>query len=635
MVDFCGVLLKPGRSAETAQRIVAGMLAQRDDKVFDCHARQIDDHLWLGFAAPKVFQHERARRGMITVRDGFACFGDVALYNRDRLNQPDAGEDDVSVLHRWLRRGGDLGIVNGDFGAGTYDLNQQKLSLFRDQTGVGAILHADHADGLVFGNHPRFFLGAGLANLDLDPVSMAAFIVMQYAGVNRHYLTGVTEIPLSHLKTAWPGRTDAASRYWTLSQSNNHGYKGQECIEHVREVFERAVLSRAEGAERIGVSLSGGLDSSSVAGVLASADPTKEILGFAHRPGLAPHERDLRDDGPYIDAVDRHWPNLKVDRVLSNDKDVFHGAEFWAQHALSPCHDTFYFGTAALEEAATAAGVDILLDGYSGDDTLSCWGDQVLFDALVSGKPGLALQEFKRLFNDGRRQPWANIKACLIRPLVPRKLMEWRERRRGTHWTQNSALRDEWLTDPRLRDVLIEGEFEDLLPPYTRVRDNMIGAASVSNSIGSAHQQRYVGNRGLRQRSPMMDVDLMIATYWTPIDLFVSPNRDRELIRSVCAPVLPEEVLKRPNKAKFVQDMSARFEQVLDKAPDLNLHPNNMVWSEIVDFKRWRGEISNAKGRELASPPPDFSSVFYLVYAPVMASRFANQMSAILADARS
>lgn len=630
MVNFCGVLLKPGRSAETARRIVKGMLAEHDRPGFECHDRKIDDHLWVGFAEPRVFAHERKRRGLITVRDGLACFGDVALYNRHRLNQPDTREDDVTALHRWLRRDGDLGVVNGDFSAGTYDLEARKLTLFRDQVGVGSILHTQHPDGFVFANNARFLPGAGIPGLDLDPVTLAAFVALQFDCVHRHYLTGVHEMPLAHRISAKPGTDPVTEQYWDVTETDGHGYKGQDCIEHIRELFVRAVAARIEGANRPGICLSGGLDSSSVAGVVAHLRAEQEIFGFAHMPGAAMDHDARADDRPFVNIIEKHWPNLTVTPVTSNHKDVFHGSEFWAEHKFSPCHDAGFFASSSLHDSAVASGVDVLLDGYAGDDTLSCWGDHVFYEALLSGKVRLAAQELQRLFRDKRRTLRNHVLTSLVRPLVPQFIIAARARRRGSHWTQTSSLYPKWFDDPELHQLLVAGELDAMTPNFTRMRDNIAGAVGVSNSTGYNHRQFYLGERGLRQRSPMQDRDLITALYWTPVELFVSAKRDRELIRSVCAPFLPEEILARSSKAAFVQDMNARLEQTIASTPELLEKPDNVVWSDVVSYSQWVNEIE--KRRHLIVPP--FWDIFVMMYPAIFASRFAENTNQVLAAAR-
>src|SRR4029453_15950925 len=138
----------------------------------------------------------------------------------------------------------------------------------------------------------------------------------------------------------------------------------EEYEQEFRELFTRAIDCHIRGAARVGVFLSGGIDSSCVAGVpqqirARAAQPPIAALTLAY-PGQP------CDETPYSTAVVEKWqlPFVRVDATASAFGTVDAQA---ARYLDSPAYPTSTL-TTSLRERAAASGVGVVLTGYGGDE---------------------------------------------------------------------------------------------------------------------------------------------------------------------------------------------------------------------------------------------------------------------------
>src|SRR5262249_53766762 len=152
-------------------------------------------------------------------------------------------------------------------------------------------------------------------------------------------------------------------RYWDLDPRVTADATDEEHAERFGELFRAAVECRVRDADSVGVLLSGGIDSSSIAGV-AHAVRGARGLPPPHAFSATFPGRDC-DESPYIDAVVRRWglPATRVEAVLSSRADLEAYAARYLDVPMTP-------GTTGdvLRRRAAAMGVGTILTGLGGDD---------------------------------------------------------------------------------------------------------------------------------------------------------------------------------------------------------------------------------------------------------------------------
>jgi asparagine synthase (glutamine-hydrolysing) len=172
------------------------------------------------------------------------------------------------ILHAYQAWGDDcLSHLIGDFAFAVWDGPRQRLLCARDHFGVKPFFYGRSGQELVFSNtldcvrsHPR------ISN-SLNELAIADFLM--FDGNQDPGTTAFADI-----KRLPPGNCLVCSsagievkRYWSLPVDLDVRYRSNDdYVEHFRMILEQAVSDRIR-SDRIGVAMSGGLDSTSVAAV--------------------------------------------------------------------------------------------------------------------------------------------------------------------------------------------------------------------------------------------------------------------------------------------------------------------------------------------------------------------------------
>src|SRR6185436_12008326 len=179
-------------------------------------------------------------------------------------------DSDTEVLLRGYAEQGPamLDRLNGMFAFAIWDRTERRLFVARDRLGVKPLYYAQRDGVLFFASEPKGIFAAGFG-ASFDPDSWEELLCFRYrAGERTPYEGGMRLLP-GHTLTWHEGRT-SLTRWWSLrAAASRRGLPPGRSDAWFQETFESAVAYRRISDVPVGVLLSGGLDSTSVAAVLA------------------------------------------------------------------------------------------------------------------------------------------------------------------------------------------------------------------------------------------------------------------------------------------------------------------------------------------------------------------------------
>ncbi|HYH82834.1 MAG TPA: asparagine synthase-related protein [Longimicrobium sp.] len=181
----------------------------------------------------------------------------------------------------------------GDFAFAAWDASARRLFCARDPVGVKLLYHASPGGGFVCSNTlecVRLHPGVGST---LDDVAVADFLVRSVPlELDRTIRAEVRALPPGHTLTVADGRV-RIEQYWQWPDDPPLRYRRvDEYVEHFMEIFSAAVRERTPPGG-VGVLMSGGLDSTSIAALAVEAvDGSRGgVRAFtAHSSGLIREE---------------------------------------------------------------------------------------------------------------------------------------------------------------------------------------------------------------------------------------------------------------------------------------------------------------------------------------------------------
>jgi asparagine synthase (glutamine-hydrolysing) len=262
--------------------------------------------------------------------DGRRQLVDLLAVRPDEVPPDDAS--DTELILRAYRRWGEQCVEHllGDFTFAVWDDVQRRLFCARDHLGIRPLFYAQCGPAIVFSNtldcvrlHPS-------VSADLNDSTIADFLLF---GVNQDAGTtsfrDIRRLAPAH-SISWSHEATRCRRYWTPPVDEPiHFKRSDEYADRFRELLRTAVRDRLR-TERVGVLMSGGMDSSTLAatalGVLRESSPASVLQAFTsvydrlipdeerHYAGLVashlgiPIKYDVRDDETSI--VD--WARISV-----------------------------------------------------------------------------------------------------------------------------------------------------------------------------------------------------------------------------------------------------------------------------------------------------------------------------------
>lgn len=220
------------------------------------------------------------------------------IYNYVELRESLAGlghrfrtiSDTETIVHAYEEWGDDfVNHLNGMFAIALWDERRARLVLARDRAGIKP-LYVAHVNGtLVFGSELKALLKSGLVPRELDYHALSQYLSLEYIPAPTSIVRGVRKLRPGHVLTASMNRVRERA-YWdlALARSESDPLPGSvdDHIHAFRDVLRRAVKQEMVSDVPVGVLLSGGIDSSTVAALMTQAtdEPVRSFsVSFAER----------------------------------------------------------------------------------------------------------------------------------------------------------------------------------------------------------------------------------------------------------------------------------------------------------------------------------------------------------------
>lgn len=216
----------------------------------DCQLVGLDERLWI--VADARIDGQRELRSKLAARGRAG---------------PDSASDAELVLWAYAEWGeACVDHLLGDFAFAIWDSAEERLFCARDHFGVKPFYYALTGDHLIFSNVLRCLRAwPGLSDRLNDQVVADFLLFGQNQAFDTTIYAAIGRLPPAHTLVWTPGQAPRLRRYWSLPAEGSTRYKRkEEYVEHFQELLRRAVGDRLR-TRQVGVYMSGGLDSTSVA----------------------------------------------------------------------------------------------------------------------------------------------------------------------------------------------------------------------------------------------------------------------------------------------------------------------------------------------------------------------------------
>jgi len=293
------------------------------------------------------------------------------LYNfrevRSRLEQ--AGQrftchSDTEVILKSYAHWGEncLDEFRGMFAFAIWDAQRRSLFIARDPMGIKPLYFYQSDRYFIFSSEVRTLLGTGLVPRVIDPAGLINFLTFGSVYDPNTLIEGVSALPPGHSLT-WKEGKLALSKYWDLTDPEENDRQTEaetsaQSQEQVAAMLDDCVRMQLVSDVPVGVFLSGGIDSSSLVGILSRNYITPSTFSIVFR------ESDY-SEAEHSRAIAKHF-RTDHHEITVSQSDLFAAIDPAIQSMDQPTIDGI--NTYFVSQRTRAAGVKVALSGLGGDE---------------------------------------------------------------------------------------------------------------------------------------------------------------------------------------------------------------------------------------------------------------------------
>jgi asparagine synthase (glutamine-hydrolysing) len=195
--------------------------------------------------------------------------------------------DTETILHLYQEHGERcVEHLQGMFAFALWDRRRRSLLLARDRLGIKPLYYAMTEREILFASEIKAILAAGGISPRLNASVLPEFLSTRFVSSEETFFRGIRKLLPGRTLSWSPERGSRERRYWRLPLHRSEGSKAtlRDCAAEVRERLGAAVKSHLMADVPLGLFLSGGLDSSGLAALMARMvpDPIRTFsVGFA------------------------------------------------------------------------------------------------------------------------------------------------------------------------------------------------------------------------------------------------------------------------------------------------------------------------------------------------------------------
>jgi asparagine synthase (glutamine-hydrolysing) len=493
-----------------------------------------DQSIWIAFNG-EIYNYIELRRDHLEGRFHFTT------------------NSDTEVILRLYERFGEecVHYLNGMFAFAIWDAKKQQLFLARDRLGVKPLYYTLKSGSLIFASEIKSILQHPKVLAEIDPTAIDQFITYGYVQTPDTPFSDIYKLPEGHFLT-WHKGTTRIQKYWDLSFQPREDLSEDDHIERIADLLGNSVRLRLRSDVPVGLFLSGGLDSTIVAGLASRWTAKLKTFSIGFDAGREFNELNYARIVAEKFSTDHHELMLSPEEFAEMLPRVINYME-------EPVSDWAAIPLYVLSLAA-AKEVKVVLSGEGSDE---------LFAGYPIYRYMLAIENYRRI-------PHA-IRSRLLNPVI-RAL--WPSDKMDKYvYLSDLPLERRYLNvalyDPRLKDSLYNRDFRRSLEGFDPVdllqsRYQTTQQADVLSRLMYLDIKTWLPNdilmkadrmsmaASIELRTPFMDYRLAEYAGTMPSRFKLNLGRTKYILRRAFRPLIPRQILRR-GKMGFSVPLAAMF----------------------------------------------------------------------------
>ena len=439
---------------------------------------------------------------------------------------------------------------DGMFAFAIWDEKEEQLFAARDRFGEKPFYYYEDEENFVFASEMKALWAIGVEKKTDDKMLLNYLTlghVQNCVDKEQTFFESIYSLPPSHyLVYKPPAHQSKITKYWSIDKEIKVDIPASDAVEKFNELFNSSVIKRLRSDVAIGTSLSGGLDSSTIAATInlinnKNGQPGKLQTFSAVFPGFE------NDESKYIQVL---TVNSGIENFQINPTAIglINDFEKLCYHQEEPFQSAGVFAQYKVFELAKQQQVKVLLDGQGADEVLAGYPRYIhwyLQEVLSRHKLGATQKERNAFRKNNQPFHWdiKNYFAAFL-PSHAAIQLEKKEYHKTIH---HPDIRTAFLESVKGRD------WEGIHKPIVTKLNDILHFNTME--MGLEELLRFADRNsmahGREVRLPFLSHELVEFIFSLPAHLKMHDGWTKLLLRKAMDKKLPDEIVWRKDKVGF------------------------------------------------------------------------------------
>lgn len=554
MSTIFGIINKNGEPVATKAMTMQQALMQRAK---DGKGTWLKDSVFLGHLQLNVL-YRQLNESLPLEDDEYVITADGRIDNHRDLayrlgiekDHPSVSTDGALILTAYKKWGNHcVDHLEGEFAFCIWNKKEKKLFCATDHIGFRPLYYYDTPKVFVFCSEMK-----GILAIKDTPDFFNEEVLIEYffrqSDHTKTYNDEIYSLCGANKLMMTNGKINI-QKYWEPQQTGRYHFKKDtdwaECLRHL--LFE-TVENHIQTDLPVGIGLSGGLDSSSIACIAAKILEKRNKPLYAFSSVLPTDYKGIEvDERKYISMVGKHLKNLEHIYIEAPNNGLFNNLEtaFEIEETLP---NAFFYMDHAIFSAAANKNIGVFLSGMGGDFLVSYQGNETVYQLARDFKWMSAAILVTQFSKNEKRTSLSIIKRELIKKTPAYKYYSEFKNRGNLNWQNETTLAEDFVNTFQHKLQISEKQSQQAL-----MKEYII-SGSMARLVGSITHNNNVFQ--MAAAIPLVDkriIDFMIEV---PLKQFVAGGFKRSLLRHAMEGILPSEIQWRKDKMPYSPDYISR-----------------------------------------------------------------------------
>lgn len=493
-----------------------------------------DGSIWIAFNG-EIYNYQELRKELIHQGHQFKTESDTEV-----------------IVHLYEEQGTKcVEHLRGMFALAIWDERRQRLFLARDRIGQKPLFYREQAGSLSFASELKSLLQMPDAVRTVDPHAIDLFLAYQYVPHPWSILKGYQKLPPGH-RAVYEKGTLSVERYWSPPYQNPESNSqfpfqtSKQWSDELRDRLTESVRIRMRSDVPLGAFLSGGIDSTIIAGLMQSMSdrPVHTFsIGF---PVKQFDERSYAREAAKMLGTDHHEYVVEPEALEMLPRLAWHYDEPFADSSAIP---TMYLSQVTRQEVTVALSGDGGDELFAGYDRYRAVAISQWFDRLPSlVKKSMTASIWQKLpasveQKSFRRRVKRFLAGLAVHP--ERRYLKWvgifdTERRLEMYSPEFREQLNEFDTDQFLLDAYQLCPDRDFVTRTTATDVLSYLPCDILTKVDIASMAH-----SLECRSPFLDHHVAELAAAMPLKLKMNKGRGKQILTDTFSDFLPESIQTR------------------------------------------------------------------------------------------